>query len=176
MHSVFLSYSRRDAALADRLAEQIEQAGYPIWIDRVGIIGGEQWRAAIVAAIEAADVFIILLSPNSIQSTNVRKELDLAETAGIRILPITLAQVSIPAEMKYQLAGVQIIEGWKSPDGGYSQVMRALVDLQVRRSGQIQRAARVASKQAGEHSDIDLSGLGSLGFLSRLPFFGRKRG
>jgi hypothetical protein len=174
MHSVFLSYSRHDSAVVDRIAEKIEQAGYPIWIDRTGIHGGEQWRNAIVDAIEAADVFIMFLSPNSVKSTNVRKELDLADTSKIRIIPISIASVTIPPEMKYQLAGVQIIEGWRLADGGFSQICRAFKELQVRCNRHLVQPSDVSQKQSDELGNIDLSGLGSLGFLSRLMFFRRK--
>ncbi|MDD5461925.1 MAG: toll/interleukin-1 receptor domain-containing protein [Methylococcales bacterium] len=174
MHSVFLSYSRQDTAVVERVAEKIEQAGYPIWIDRSGIHGGEQWRNAIVDAIEAANVFIIFLSPNSVKSTNVRKELDLADTSKISIIPITIASITIPQQMKYQLAGVQIIDGWRLADGGFSQICRALKELQVHCNRHSQQPSDVSQRQSGEPGNIDLSGLGSLGFLSRLMFFHRK--
>lgn len=174
MHSVFLSYSRHDSAVVERIAEKIEQAGYPIWIDRSGIHGGEQWRNAIVDAIEAADVFIIFLSPNSVKSTNVRKELDLADASKISIIPITIASVIIPQQMKYQLAGIQIIEGWRLADGGFSHICRALTELQVRCNRHLAQSSDISQKQSDERGNIDLSGLGSLGFLSRLMSFRRK--
>jgi hypothetical protein len=176
MHSVFLSYSRRDSTVADSYAAMLEQAGYPIWIDREGIAGGEQWRRAIVAAIEGAKAFIVLLSPQSVQSVNVRKELDLAETARIKILPVAIAQAGIPAEMKYQLAGVQIIEAWARSDGGFPDILRALSGRNAGCAGQPWREAVVGSaSRSATGSDVDLSGLGSLDFLARLPFFGRRR-
>ena len=175
MHSVFLSYSRHDSGVVDRMAGKIGQAGYPIWIDRTGIRGGAQWRNAIVEAIEASDVFIIFLSPNSVQSDNVRKELDLAEASKRKILPVSIASVTIPPGMKYQLAGVQIIEGWQLADGGFSQICRAFKELKVRCSGHIEQAPHHSQKQSDEPGNIDLSGLGSLGFLSRLAFFRRKQ-
>lgn len=174
MHSVFLSYSRSDSALVDRMAIKIGQAGYSIWLDRTGIRGGEQWRHAIVDAIEAAEVFVIFLSPHSVQSTNVRKELDLAETSKRKILPVSIASVTIPPGMKYQLAGVQVIEGWQLADGGFSQICRAFKELKVRCSGHIEQAPYASQKQSDEPGNVDLSGLGSMGFLSRLLFFRRK--
>ena len=42
----------------------------------------------------------------------------MAETAKVRILPVALAPTEIPDGMKYQLAGVQIVEVWQDYERG----------------------------------------------------------
>ena len=178
MHSIFLSYSRRDATEVDAIARQLELGGYRVWLDRQGIRGGEQWRKSIVAAIEGAQVFVLLLSPNSVQSSNVRKELDLAEAAKIRILPVEMASTTLPAELKYQLAGVQLVNLWQDQRRGMIDIMRTLRDLRVSRSDE--KSAPLSPQPAADQrkagaagANVDLSDLGSGGFLRSL--FGRKR-
>jgi hypothetical protein len=88
---LFLSYSRGDAQQADEWVEGLERFGHRVWIDRAGIRGGEQWKATIVRAIEEADALVLLLSPSSARSDNVRREIDLAVAAKKLIVPIEIA-------------------------------------------------------------------------------------
>jgi hypothetical protein len=126
MGQIFLSYARKDAKVVDRLMSRLEAAGYKVWVDRTGIPGGEQWRRQIVRAIENADAFLIALSPHSVISDNVRKELDLAEGAKKRVLPVIIQPVEIPEEMKYQLVGLQKVELVTNFDAGFETLLRTL--------------------------------------------------
>lgn len=126
MPEIFVSYSRRDAAVVDELRGRLEAAGYDVWIDREDIQGGDQWRRAIVNAVEQCDTFIIILSSSSAGSDNVRIELDLAKDAKKRIIPLLVGQTLIPPEMKYQLAGLQFIDMSVDFETGLAQLLRAL--------------------------------------------------
>ncbi|MBN1452108.1 MAG: toll/interleukin-1 receptor domain-containing protein [Anaerolineales bacterium] len=126
MGYLFISYSRKDRKEVDRLVMSLKKAGYDIWLDRADIRGGDEWRAQIVNAISGADAFIIVLSPNSFLSANVRKELSLAEGAKVKILPITLKQADIPPEMHYQLVGLQRIDFSKRFDDGFFELLESL--------------------------------------------------
>lgn len=123
---IFISYSRRDARVADRVAAALSAAGFSVWIDRAGIRGGELWRQQIVSAINDCQSFLLLISPHSIQSDNVRKELDLAEQAGRTVLPATLVQADIPETLQYQLAGVQIVDLQADFRAGIGELLVAL--------------------------------------------------
>ena len=109
MSYIFVSYSRKDKNIIDELVEGLQSAGYEVWTDR-NILGGTLWRHQIVTKIEGCDVFILTLSSNSINSDNVRKELDLAANSGKKIIPVDLETVTIPQEMQYQLVGLQRID------------------------------------------------------------------
>ena len=85
--NIFLSYSRDDAQQANDWVANLENFGYRVWIDRAGIRGGQQWNAKIVRSIKEAQALILLLSPNSARSDNVRREIDLAVEAKKRIIP-----------------------------------------------------------------------------------------
>ena len=126
MAKIFISYSRADSSIVDNLFVKLQSAGHSIWVDRVSIQGGDQWRRQIVSAIETSDVFILVLSPNSIKSKNVRKELDLAEETDIQIIPIEIKPTNIPTEMKYQLVGLQRIDFSSSFDKGYEALLSAI--------------------------------------------------
>src|ERR1035437_1872708 len=107
MPDIFISYSRKDSAQAEQLAEQLTSAGLSCWIDKSGIVGGEKWATEIVEGIRACTTFIILLSPNSIGSENVLRELSLASEKRKRVLPVDLEPTVLPASFEYPLAGLQ---------------------------------------------------------------------
>ena len=110
MGKIFVSYSRRDLEMVDQIVEAMEQGGLSIWIDREEIKAGKLWRTQIVEAIDTCDAFVLMLSPNSATSDNVRKEIDLAQDSGRGIFILRLSEVKLPADMRYQLAGLQQID------------------------------------------------------------------
>lgn len=110
MSQIFVSYSRRDLEIVDSIVEKIEAAGMGVWIDREDIKAGKTWRVQIVEAIATCDAFVLMLSSNSAASDNVRREIDLAQDAGRAVFIMKLDPVKLPAEMLYQLVGLQHIE------------------------------------------------------------------
>lgn len=125
MGHVFVSYSRRDKELVDRIVRLMFRAAIHVWIDRENIRAGKTWRVQIVEAIDTCDVFILLLSSNSAASDNVRREIDLAHDAGRIVIPVMLERVKIPADIRYQLAGLQFIN---FESLGYDVAVRQLID------------------------------------------------
>jgi trans-aconitate methyltransferase len=110
MGHIFISYSRRDQEIVDRIVEAIKQAGLSVWLDREEAKATELWRRQIVEAVDSSDAFVLLLSPNSVTSKNVVREVDLAGGAGKQVVPMLLAPVKLPANLRYRLAGLQFID------------------------------------------------------------------
>jgi TIR domain-containing protein len=125
MSQVFISYSRRNQEIVDRIAAALENAGLSVWIDRAAIKAGKSWRVQIVQGIETCDAFLLMLSPNSAASDNVRKEIDLAQDSARKTFIFMLEPVQLPAEIKYQLAGLQFIDIQAL---GYEAALRALIE------------------------------------------------
>ena len=129
MGHVFISYSRQDIEVVAAIVEELEEAGLDIWIDRDDMKAGHQWRLQIVKAIDTADSFVLHLSPAAAASKNVRKELDLAENATDPfMLLVMLAEMDIPAEMRYQLAGTQFISVFDDPISSYQELRQILLE------------------------------------------------
>ena len=125
MSRIFVSYARRDLALVDSIVENMEAAGIGVWIDREDIKPGKTWRVQIVEAIATCDAFVLMLSSNSAASDNVRKEIDLAQDTGCPIFIMRLDPVKLPAEMLYQLVGLQHID---LPQLGVDKAIHQLID------------------------------------------------
>ncbi len=107
MSDIFISYSSKDKEKADQLSELLASAGLSVWIDRTGINLASSWSKEIVDAIDGCQAFVLLLSPNSIASENVIKEIALAAERKKKILPLDLEPVTLPNELAYHLAGIQ---------------------------------------------------------------------
>ncbi|MEP7235521.1 MAG: toll/interleukin-1 receptor domain-containing protein, partial [Ignavibacteriota bacterium] len=90
MSEIFISYSRRDSPQAQQLTELLLSAGLSVWIDHSGIEAATSWSGEITKAITECKTFIILLSPHSIVSSNVRKEVSLASERKKKILPLDI--------------------------------------------------------------------------------------
>lgn len=96
MKQVFFSYSRKDLGFVEKLAEDLQQAGYDVWYDLSDIEGGDRWASEIQNAIDNCDVCITVISPNSIVSEWVEKEFLYASNEGKRIIPIMHEWTDLP--------------------------------------------------------------------------------
>ena len=107
MSDIFISYSSHDRDKAERLVALIEKAGYSVWIDRTGISGAKNWSAEIVEAINDCSIVIFLISPESLNSDNVAREIHLASEKKKNLFPVLLTEVRLPTIFEYPLAGLQ---------------------------------------------------------------------
>jgi len=124
MADIFISYSSKDRQQAEQLTELLGSAGLSVWIDQSALAASTSWSAEIVDAITNCRAFIVLLSPNSIESHNVIKEVSLASEKRKKILPLDLEPVILPRELEYQLAGIH-----RAPLTNIDSVIRALDKL-----------------------------------------------
>lgn len=92
MADVFISYSRRDADFVRRLHSRLTEAGRNCWVDWEDIPPTAQWLAEIYAAIEAADTFIFVISPDSLASKVCRQEIEHASQLNKRFVPLLYRQ------------------------------------------------------------------------------------
>jgi len=76
--AAFFSYCRDDSDFALRLAEDLKAAGAAVWIDQLDIRPGQDWDIAIEGAVRECPRMLLILSPASVQSRNVRNEIAFA--------------------------------------------------------------------------------------------------
>lgn len=74
-HEVFLSHSDRDRPFVTVLADMMRRHGIPVWYSRTNILGAQQWHDEIGAALRRCDWFVLVLSPNAVESIWVKREL-----------------------------------------------------------------------------------------------------
>ena len=72
---VFLSHSARDRRIVERLGNVLREHGVPVWYSRTSIVGAKQWHDEIGKALTRCDWFVLVLSPHSVKSQWVKREL-----------------------------------------------------------------------------------------------------
>src|ERR1700729_2717732 len=90
---VFISYSRKDMAFADRLDAALKARGYEPLIDRTEIYAFEDWWKRIQALIGKADAVVFVLSPDAAASEVALKEITHAASLNKRFAPIVCRRV-----------------------------------------------------------------------------------
>jgi hypothetical protein len=110
MPQVFVSYSRVDTQFVELFIRRLQRA-FPdltIWYDRAphGLIGGGNWWNDILAAIAASDVFIYILSNESVNSLYCQAEFTEARRLQKRIITV---QARDRTELTNDLVDIQFI-------------------------------------------------------------------
>ena len=74
-NEIFLSHADKDRSFVKRLAGMLAGHGLKVWYSRRHLKGADQWHDEIGDALRRCNWFVIVLSPNSIRSEWVRREL-----------------------------------------------------------------------------------------------------
>ena len=90
---IFISYSRKDMAFADRLEAALKARGFEPLIDRTEIYAFEDWWKRIEALIARADTVVFALSPDAVASDVALKEVAHAASLNKRFAPIVVRRV-----------------------------------------------------------------------------------
>src|SRR6267378_181267 len=94
MPDLFISYSRKDKDFVRRLDEALKSRGREAWVDWEDIRPTEDFMQAIYGAIEGADSFIFVLTPDSIASIPCGREIAHAAAQNKRMVPIVAREVN----------------------------------------------------------------------------------
>jgi hypothetical protein len=87
-HDIFLSYSRTDTPMMQKVRDYLREQGFKVWTDEGIHAGTPSWKTAIEDAIREIRAVVVLFSPDSAQSKWVRAELDYAEAQNKPIFPL----------------------------------------------------------------------------------------
>jgi hypothetical protein len=96
----FISYSRTNKDFALRLAKELRAAGINIWVDLLDIPTGSRWDDEVEKALEYCEIFMVILTPASITSENVKDEIGYAIDAGKYIVPVLLENAKVPLRLR----------------------------------------------------------------------------
>jgi hypothetical protein len=78
MADIFISYTQKDRAAAELLAEELERHGYSVWYDQ-GLASGDVWRNRITSEIGQARALAVIWTEASANSHFVQQEVDEAQ-------------------------------------------------------------------------------------------------
>ena len=105
---IFVSYASEDVAAGLRVADALSTAGLDPWIDRLKLLGGEDWDLAINRAIRQADFVLVLLSEKSVSKRGyiqreVKVALDLWKEKldeDVYLIPVRIAPCEVPESLR----------------------------------------------------------------------------
>jgi TIR domain len=89
-NALFLSYRSVERPFAARLAADLKNAGFSVWIDCMDIRPGSAWDSATSDAIDGCSGLIAILSPSYLRSEICLNELARAQRAGRPVIPVLL--------------------------------------------------------------------------------------
>lgn len=112
------------------LASYLGRLGLKVWMDTAELVAGQSIVETISTAIEKADLYVVCLSPQAVQSQWVHHELNIALTLETtrgrpKVLPVMVAKTSLPAT----LAGRLYIDLTESLDQAKPKIKRSVETL-----------------------------------------------
>jgi hypothetical protein len=124
---VFLSHSSIDRPFVDRLAFDLERVNVGVWYDKWEIRVGDSLIEKISQGIESSDYLAIVLSPDSVKSEWVKREVNAAlirelEEKEVVILPILITDCEIPILLREK----KYADFRKSYEDGFEELLFAV--------------------------------------------------
>ena len=107
MTDIFISHSAADKETANYLCNAFEANGLSCWIAPRNIVPGTEWADSITNAISDCSVFLIIFSKNSMRSSQVAKEIGMADRKSKYIIPYKIDDTEPEGAFDYYLSCCQ---------------------------------------------------------------------
>ncbi len=95
MSHIYISYSRKDLAFSEKIVKALADNNIDTWVDWKSIPKGEKFEKEIYHGIEGANAFLLLMSPDSVKSEIIRREIEHAVINDKRFIPILIRDIDI---------------------------------------------------------------------------------
>lgn len=107
-YDVFISYSRKDTNIADRICKAFDDVGIVYFIDRQGIGGGVEFPDKLADAIINSSVFLLLGSNNAYNSPFTKREVTFAfnKKRGEQMLPYLIDNTPLPSGLELVFSSI----------------------------------------------------------------------
>lgn len=123
---VFISYSRRNKAFVQKLNDSLDNSGVDAWVDWEGIPLSSDWMEEITRAIDAADAFLFVITPDSLASEVCADELEVGLKNNKKLVPILHIEPEKGSTMHEKLAATNWVYMREQDD--YEATLPALID------------------------------------------------
>ena len=160
-NAIFVNYRRADSSgyagrLRDHLVAQFGQGR--VFMD-VGILGGEDWVAAIERALSASGALLAIIGPNwssarlADPGDRLRQELEAAMALGVEIIPVLVGGARMPEsdDLPPSIRDLPRRQAVRLTDEGWDDDVRRLIGRleQIVGAGQSQKPAPEPSRVVG---------------------------
>lgn len=157
---VFISYSTKNGEQAQYFCGLLEGEGISCWMAPRDIPPGESWAENIVKGIKECQFVAFLLSAKSLASTEIAKEIELANNFKRRILQVRIEDEPLTGALQYHLSMSQWVDAHQGEKSiRYQPALEALLKLLGKSSANMAdpssvlvQARALAKKINSEHS------------------------
>ncbi len=151
-HDVFISFSFQDRTIAERIVNTLaSQHDIVCWICTQDLIPGQLFKAKIPDAIDVAKVVVLVQTADALKSREIPKEIGLALDSEKPIIPFRLDHAQLQGALRYDLNGVEYIDGTQDPFEARIDELAASIKSVLR---QQQKAAPVAEQPMRIRSSV----------------------
>ncbi len=105
---IFVSYSRRDMQLVQEVLRILRKNRFRFWYDQ-GMKSGVEWAEELGNKIDGCDQFLVLISPNAIESKFVRKEVRMAVDRDKNMFVVYLEETQLNNALNLLLGDIHAI-------------------------------------------------------------------
>lgn len=114
-HDVFISYSSHDKATADAICATLESRRIRCWIAPRDVLAGTDYAESIIRAIEECRIVVLVLSSNSNNSPQVKREIERAVSKGVSILTFKIEEVTLTKSMEFYVSSQHWLDALTRP-------------------------------------------------------------
>jgi hypothetical protein len=123
----FISYARADGEkFARQIYNDLNVSGYHAWLDKVNIADGSDWDAEIDRGLAQAQAILVVLTPGSVVSLQVKSEWNSGIERQLPVIPLLVQDCDIPRVLKM----INHIDFRLSYDQGFTRLLERLQTLQ----------------------------------------------
>ena len=125
MKDIFISYSRKDAAIAKKFRTMFEAEGWSVFWD-VDILPGKTWDQALQQKLEDCKCIVVLWSKNSVASDYVKEEASYGKNKN-KLVPI-IVDFNVSPPFGFQRIEAAMLKNWKGNknDREYKNLITAI--------------------------------------------------
>ena len=117
-YDVFISLASEDKDTVKKIIEELRtKYNLSCWVYYEHIKGGQNYQNLIPSAIDNSAVTVLFISEYSVSSTEVPKELAIAEAASKPIIPYWISKTEYKASFRYNLTALDYIDASSDPIG-----------------------------------------------------------
>ena len=129
---VFISHADTDDAFVKKIAAGLEKAGFEAWDASREILPGDNWADKTARALQESEAMVVLLSPDALRSSWVRREIEYAlgeQSYRKRLIPV-LAEELNEEEIPWILRHLPMIQlgEYAKEEEGIHQIAQVLLE------------------------------------------------
>jgi hypothetical protein len=140
-HEVFISYSNKDAAVAEAVCTELEAKGIQCWMAPRNIVSGTKYSQSIINGITESQLMVVVYSSHANESDHVVAEIDRAYNKRIPIIPFRIEDVPLSPDLEYYLSTSQWLDAFDGQTKPHLERLVETVRLLLKKTGSLPKPA-----------------------------------